>query len=438
MPWLLARQLALLKSVETRLALWHLARRYSYLASFSVFVLAVTGLFNSLIELPDLTSLWTTAYGLVLLAKLALVGVALFIALFNNRLLHGRRRAAPEPGHVPALQRQVAAESGVALLLMVAVAVLVQTPAPRYQASVAAFQPPLPFNTTLSAGDFYVHAQVSPNAVGDNRFWLHLYHEAGNSVGEVQLVRLRFNYLDAPLGQASVDLEPLGRGTFQAEGAYLSQAGDWSVEIYVRRRGLDDVLANFNLNVPAPVGQTASAAPWSNPVPGVPGMLLAAGALLALGLAPMLWRRPLAAAGPRTYGAAVIGGLVLLVVALALTAAGAPVWRDQIAARQALTRTNPIPDTDESRTQGQALYQENCLPCHGPTGLGNGPVGLTLRPPPANLQVHMVPGVHTDAQIFEWITNGYPNSPMPAFKEVLTEDQRWHLLNYIRTLVPPE
>jgi len=100
--------------------------------------------------------------------------------------------------------------------------------------------------------------------------------------------------------------------------------------------------------------------------------------------------------------------------------------------------TNPIPATTESLALGQALYADNCLPCHGPAGLGDGPVGRTLRPPPANLQVHMVPGVHSDAQIFEWISNGYPNSPMPAFAEVLSEDERWHLLNYIRTLVPPD
>ena len=130
--------------------------------------------------------------------------------------------------------------------------------------------------------------------------------------------------------------------------------------------------------------------------------------------------------------------ILLLVLALGLSAAGAPAWRDQILQQQALTRTNPIPDTPEAWAQGKALYQANCLPCHGPAGLGDGPVAVTLRPPPANLQVHMVPGVHTDAQIFEWITNGYPNSPMPAFKDVLTEDQRWHVMVYIRTLVPPE
>jgi mono/diheme cytochrome c family protein len=319
------------------------------------------------------------------------------------------------------------------------VAVLVQIPAPRFLASAASPSGlQLPFNTTLAADDLYIHAQVSPNQVGVNRFWLHLYHEAGTSVGEVQLVRLRFDYRDAQLGQASVDLEPLGRATFQAEGAYLSQAGNWDVSIYVRRRGLDDTLAQFSLDVPVPAGQATASAPWVNPVPAVPGLVFAAGALLALGLAPLLWRGPLAAAGPRVHSAATIAGLVTLTMALGLSVAAAPAWRERLLAQQAATRTNPIPDTAESRAQGQALYQQNCLPCHGPAGLGDGPVGLTLRPAPANLQVHMVPGVHTDAQIYAWISNGFPNSPMPAFGQALTEDQIWHILNHIRTLVPPE
>jgi mono/diheme cytochrome c family protein/uncharacterized membrane protein len=438
LPALLWRLQHQTRTPEARLAIWQLARRYSYLASFSVFILGISGLFNSLVQLPDLPSLWTTAYGRVLLLKLAMLAGALGLALLNNRLLHTRKQRTLEPQQVRQLQRQVAVESAVALTLTLTVAVLVQTPAPRLMAPATAFQPQLPFNTTLSADDLFIHAQVSPNAVGDNRFWLHLYHPSGAPVAEVQLVRLRFNYRDAQLGQASVDLAPIGRATFQAEGAYLSQAGNWEVEVYIRRRGLDDALAQFPLTVPAPAGQVAAATPWENPVPAVPGLVLAAGVLVALGVAPMIWRRPLELLGPRVTSWAVGGGVGVLVLALALSAAAAPAWRDQILQQQALTRTNPIPNTAESRDQGRALYQANCLPCHGPVGLGDGPVAVTLRPPPANLQVHMVPGVHTDAQIFEWITNGYPNSPMPAFKDVLTEEQRWHVLNYIRTLVPPE
>jgi mono/diheme cytochrome c family protein len=96
--------------------------------------------------------------------------------------------------------------------------------------------------------------------------------------------------------------------------------------------------------------------------------------------------------------------------------------------------TNPLPATPDSLATGKLLYEENCLACHGPEGKGDGPAGLALRPPPADLTVHTAPGVHPDGQLFEWITNGYPGSAMPAFGKQLSEEQRWHLVNYIRTL----
>jgi mono/diheme cytochrome c family protein/uncharacterized membrane protein len=422
------------RGTANRLDLWPVVQHFSLLASASVFVLALTGLFNSLVELPTLVSLWTTAYGQVLLLKLALVGAAMGLAFFNNRLVHTRQQKLPEPQRLGALGRQVRVEVGVALVLMVSVAVLVQTPAPRGTAPSTAFQPQLPFTTTTSADDLYIHAQVSPNVAGDNRFWLHLYHEAGTPIGEVQLVRLLFNYRDVQLGQSSVDLTPLGQNTFQAEGAYLNQPGNWDLSIYVRRRGLDDTLAQLSLVVPAPTGTLAGSTPWQNPVPVVPASLLASGVLLALGLVPLLWRGPLERLGRWAYARLQLTGGVALMAAFAFSVVGVIEWRNRPPAEV----TNPIPASAESLALGQALYADNCVPCHGPIGLGDGPVGRTLRPPPANLQVHMVPGVHSDAQIFEWISNGYPESPMPAFKDVLTEDERWNLINYIRTLVPPD
>jgi copper transport protein len=102
------------------------------------------------------------------------------------------------------------------------------------------------------------------------------------------------------------------------------------------------------------------------------------------------------------------------------------------------TLPNPIPPNTASLAAGEALYRENCLPCHGPEGRGDGPAGLALNPRPVDLTIHTVPGVHTDGQLFEWITNGYPGSAMPAFRDLLTEEQRWRLVNYIRTLSPPQ
>lgn len=94
---------------------------------------------------------------------------------------------------------------------------------------------------------------------------------------------------------------------------------------------------------------------------------------------------------------------------------------------------NPIPAGPESIQAGQALYAQNCLPCHGEQGRGDGPAGLALNPRPADLTEHTVPGLHPDWQLFEWITNGTPGSAMPAFGDRLSEEERWHLVNFIRT-----
>jgi copper transport protein len=94
---------------------------------------------------------------------------------------------------------------------------------------------------------------------------------------------------------------------------------------------------------------------------------------------------------------------------------------------------NPVPATVGSISSGETLYEQYCLHCHGIRGKGDGPAGRALRPPPADLTVHTAPGVHPDGQLFEWITNGYPGSVMPAFNEKLTDVQRWDLVNYIRT-----
>jgi mono/diheme cytochrome c family protein len=97
---------------------------------------------------------------------------------------------------------------------------------------------------------------------------------------------------------------------------------------------------------------------------------------------------------------------------------------------------NPVPPNAGSVAEGEQYYTTLCVPCHGETGKGDGPVGLTLNPRPADLSLHAVPGVHTDGKLFEWISDGYPGSVMPAFGQALTDEQRWHIVNYLRTLAP--
>ena len=80
----------------------------------------------------------------------------------------------------------------------------------------------------------------------------------------------------------------------------------------------------------------------------------------------------------------------------------------------------------------------NCVPCHGASGAGDGPVGATLER--NGVSIH--PGnltdpklrQQTDGALFWKITQG--NSPMPSWAETLSEEQCWAIINYIRTLPP--
>ncbi|MEP7358942.1 MAG: cytochrome c, partial [Anaerolineales bacterium] len=227
-------------------------------------------------------------------------------------------------------------------------------------------------------------------------------------------VLLRFTPTQASLAPSEAKLEETSPGVYTVRGAYFSLPDNWQVQAVVRREGKFDVFANFNFNLSA--AAAASSFPWHR----VTGALVAACALL---LIFALRRLPLPgrlAGRALTWGPAaalLATGLVVYYVAPAVQSGG-PV--------------NPIPPNAETVATGQTIYQQNCLPCHGPAGKGDGPVGLTLNPRPADLSAHAVPGVHTDGQLFDWISNGFPGSVMPAFKNALSEEQRWHLINYLR------
>ena len=392
-------------------------RRFSYLASFAVFILFLTGLFSSLVEVPGLASLWTTAYGRVLLLKLGLVLLALGFAFFNNRLVHGRL-----PWLVQRFKRQVTAEAILGLGIILSVAILVQTVTPRSLDSPAGDPlPDFPFNIVGQADDLSIHLQVTPNRVGVNRFLVHLYHSDNSPIGETQLVRLLFDYRGASLGQARADLASLDRGTFALEGAYLSQPGRWDLSVYVRRRGVDDTLVTVSLDVPAPAGEPVTSNPWQNPIPTLPpGPLVAAG-LIALGLSPFLWRHLLRKTQPRLFPAMHLAGGVLTLVGLAAMAGS-------VLAPPAGPTLAGEPDGPAT---GAKLYQEHCAACHGNEGRGDGPLAASMKPSLGDLRIH-VP-VHKDTEVYYFISQGLPGTAMPAYTGRLTEEEIWQLVDHLRT-----
>lgn len=96
---------------------------------------------------------------------------------------------------------------------------------------------------------------------------------------------------------------------------------------------------------------------------------------------------------------------------------------------------NPYEGDTEAITEGQALYQQNCVSCHGTTGQGDGPAASALEPKPVNLG--LVQSTVSDGYLAWRITEGGLMEPfrsvMPAWKGILNEDKTWKVVAYIRT-----
>lgn len=84
---------------------------------------------------------------------------------------------------------------------------------------------------------------------------------------------------------------------------------------------------------------------------------------------------------------------------------------------------------------GRALYEQHCLRCHGPRLDGNGPDGLALIVPPADLQ-SVRSRAKTDVELLTLIAQGIVFSPMHGWRDRLTEAQMLDILSYIRARAP--
>jgi mono/diheme cytochrome c family protein len=93
---------------------------------------------------------------------------------------------------------------------------------------------------------------------------------------------------------------------------------------------------------------------------------------------------------------------------------------------------NPFEGKSNATAEGKEIYEQMCVLCHGISGKGNGEAGLSLEKKPANFLALKKIANETDGEIFWKITVGKP--PMSSYDELLTEDQRWKLVNYIRVL----
>jgi mono/diheme cytochrome c family protein len=92
--------------------------------------------------------------------------------------------------------------------------------------------------------------------------------------------------------------------------------------------------------------------------------------------------------------------------------------------------TNPL--GAEAADEGAEVFKTNCETCHGAQGHGDGPAGQALVPRPGNLAEIQTKAA--DDFLFWRIHEGKPGTSMVAWKGILTDEQIWQTVSFLRTL----
>jgi DMSO reductase family type II enzyme heme b subunit len=105
-----------------------------------------------------------------------------------------------------------------------------------------------------------------------------------------------------------------------------------------------------------------------------------------------------------------------------------------------LAPTSPRQTSADEVAAGKALYQDLCSQCHGNEGDGAGLMADRLRPRPRDFRrgiykIRRTPQgeLPTDEDLFQIVGNGMPGTSMPAWRGLLSDEQIWQLVEYIKS-----
>ena len=376
---LAATTVTTLAGPQRRRVLAAVVPRFSVLAGLSAATLVVTGAYSAWAQVTIVEAL-AVPYGTTLLAKIAFVCGLLVLGAVN--LLWVKPRLATDDSAARWLRRLVGAEVTVAVLIVLSVGFLTALEPARQVASRQGLGLPdsIGFSETVEGADLAL--RIEPGSVGPNRFEISLADRLGKPIDNASEVNVRVSYLDDDLGEQVLQAAPVGRGLYVAEEGRFSMAGAWQAELVVRRPDAFDARTGFRFEVGAGGSGTIAPSPEM-------GRVLLGGGLVVLGVLFLAMGMPLGGlftlrgAGVMTPGVlGLLAGVVLL-------------FNSELIGTPGVASRNPFTPDAESLRIGAKVYADTCLACHGEAGLGDGPAGVGLEPPPADLVVH-VP-LHSDA-----------------------------------------
>jgi mono/diheme cytochrome c family protein len=119
---------------------------------------------------------------------------------------------------------------------------------------------------------------------------------------------------------------------------------------------------------------------------------------------------------------------IVIACAFSFGQGGSEKWT---APARASAKKNSVAVNETSIALGKKIYERQCLACHGPKGKGDGPAAAHLQTRPGNLSSPKL-WEQSDGALFWKVNEGH--KPMPTFKNLMSDEERWPVINYIRAL----
>ena len=420
--YLLAATVHALRSRDehSRAALLQLATRFAPIAIFATTVLVASGIVSSLMQVSIPEAL-NTPYGRVLGIKVMLLIVLIALAIRNNRAV-AKTTNTGDPS-TRSLGRFIAIELGVAFAVLLATAGLASLEPARQYAERKGIGTAdyITHTDTISGATFDI--KLDPGNTGDNSLTVGITDNDGTPFPHADEVRARVKYLDDDFGEYFVPLDNQSPGQWSLEDVTIGVAGAYQLDVTVVRSD------SFDSHISTRFSASSSTIASDLIRPSVQTAMSAFGILMLVAgvtyfVVTVFVAKPAGTTFNPHYGIAMVLAIIGIGVVINTFTVGIGIPDE--------SKGNPFPLTQESIQIGLENYTTSCATCHGDTGRGDGPVGLALNPPPADLAIH-VP-LHTDNELYRFIADGIEGTPMVAQLRNLTSDEIWHLVNYIRTI----
>lgn len=392
-----------------------LAPRFAGFTIVAWALLGLTGTYAAWLHAGSLEALRDTDYGRALLAKLALVGIALALVIAGTVALR-RLASARDDATRTRLRGLLVAQGVLVLLILVAAGAMTTTRTARDVTTERAQQRMV--EATL--GERPARYLVAPGRAGVNHLRLEI--PGAYIPNEAEVYATIANTDHPEIGTKTIQMYRVPGNAFEHHGTEFALTGTWEITLQFVEPGFDTRSSTFSQHLGEKVDAPDTPAnAWKFETLGGTSALV----LITIGVAGIVIGI-FSGAGPTRKEAAGLGAAALALAVVLLMQA-------RIDAILAVGEDEGgiNPDDVAMVTRGQEVYTTYCVTCHGADLRGDGPLSGDLVPPPADFtQPHTF--VHSDADLIFWIQNGKQGTAMPGYDAQLTDQEMRDVVAFIQ------